>query len=114
MGGLQRSGATHSLFFLNACHVGQAQEVANFVEGWGPVVLEGGDSGVIGGMWPLSDKAASDFASIFYSQLLEASKAGAVEVAELVRLARRKFADTGDPTYLGYVFCGNVGLKLVP
>ena len=112
--GLLRAGTTHSLYFLNACDVGQAKEVANFVEGWGPVILEGGGSGFIGGMWPLSDKAASDFASVFYCKLLEGSKTGAVEVADLVRVARRKFAETGDPTYLGYVFYGDVGLKLVP
>jgi CHAT domain-containing protein len=104
----------HSLYFLNACDVGQTEQVANFVYGWGPTVLESGGSGFIGGMWPLSDKGASDFASVFYNSLREGAKAGSVEVAELLRLARRKFAETGDPTYLGYVFYGDVGLKLVP
>ena len=33
----------HSLFFFNACDIGQAHHVANFVDGWAPTVLEAGD-----------------------------------------------------------------------
>ena len=111
---VKRGGQTHSLYFLNACDVGEAKQVSDFVEGWGPEVLKDGGSGFIGGMWPVSDAAASDFAATFYKNLRDGSKNGGVEVAELMRLARRKFADTGDPTYIGYVFYGDVRLKLVP
>ncbi|MDP6945310.1 MAG: CHAT domain-containing protein, partial [Myxococcota bacterium] len=60
---------SHPLFFFNACDVGQAKEVAGFVEGWAPAVLESGASGYIGGLWPLTDVPAAEFASRFYQEV---------------------------------------------
>jgi tetratricopeptide (TPR) repeat protein len=105
---------TRSIYFLNACDVGQAAQIGNFVYGWAPTVLETGGSGFIGGMWPLSDNGASQFAAVFYESLRANGQKGPVEIAELLRIARRKFAETGDPTFLGYVLYGNVGLSVVP
>jgi len=105
---------THSIYFLNACDVGQAAQIADFVYGWAPTVLETGGSGFLGGMWPLSDNGASQFAAVFYESLQANGQKGPVEIAELLRMARRRFAETGDPTFLGYVLYGNVGLSVVP
>jgi hypothetical protein len=103
----------HPLVFLNACDVGGAGHVLNFVEGWAPAVLEAGASGYVGGLWPLADRGAADFAARFYG-LLDAGLAGtSVAVTDLLRAARKRFYETGDPTYLGYVFYGDPNLRLI-
>lgn len=102
-------GGAHPLVFFNACEVGRAERTAGFVDGWGPAVLETGASGYIGGLWPLGDKAASDAAAAFYQSAL--SSDGAL-VAEAVRQVRARFAATGDPTYLAYVYYGDANLAL--
>ncbi|MBM4345200.1 MAG: CHAT domain-containing protein [Deltaproteobacteria bacterium] len=102
-------GGAHPLVFFNACEVGRAERTAGFVDGWGPAVLETGASGYIGGLWPLGDRAASDAAAAFYQSAL--SRDGAL-VAEAVRQVRARFAATGDPTYLAYVYYGDANLAL--
>ena len=112
--GLMRDEARrHPLYFLNACDVGQANRVLNFVDGWAPAVLDGGASGFIGGLWPLSDKGAAAFATHFYRGLGDAVTGGQfASVAKLVTSSRGGFFETGDPTFLAYVFYGDVNLKL--
>jgi len=97
----------HPFFFLNACDVGQAQKVAGFVEGWAPAALDAGASGYVGGLWPLSDRGASDFAKRFYRKVESKARKGPVCVAEALKETRRAFRDTGDPTYLAYVYYGD-------
>jgi CHAT domain-containing protein len=92
----------------NACDVGQAHRVAHVVYGWGPAVLEVGASGYIGGLWPLGDQGAAAFAGLFYPPLAQ----GPVAVAELLRLTRRHFYETGDPTFLAYVYYGDAHLQV--
>jgi hypothetical protein len=103
----------HPLYFINACDVGQANRVLNFVDGWAPTVLDGGGSGFIGGLWSLSDKGAAEFAEHFYGGLRDALDRGqSASVAELVARSRREFFDSGDPTFLAYVFYGDVNLRM--
>jgi len=103
----------HSLFFFNACDIGQAHHVANFVDGWAPAVLEAGASGYIGGLWPLTNIGATKFAELFY-QKLEKSLAGQpTNVADILRQTRKHFYDNGDPTFLGYVYYGDPHFRLV-
>jgi CHAT domain-containing protein len=97
------------LVFLNACDLGQASRAAGIVDGWAPAVLDAGGAGYIGGMWPLADGAAADFAARFYAALERGAP-----VSEAVRAARRAFFETGDPTYLAYVFYGSPHLVLAP
>jgi hypothetical protein len=112
--GMARGGQHHPLYFFNACDVGQTRRVLNFVDGWAPAVLDGGASGFLGGLWPLGDKGAAEFAVQFYRGLSEElSGSGAASVAELLAQSRRQFYSTGDSTFLGYVFYGDVGLRLV-
>lgn len=54
------------------------------------------------------DDAAADVAGLFYGSL-----AGQNSVAEALRRVRGRFFETGDPTYLAYVFYGDVFLKPV-
>jgi hypothetical protein len=102
-----------SLYFFNACELGAVESQAGAAAGWAPAVLDGGAGGYIGGMWPLQDGPASGFAKHFYADLrAEGGRAQRVAVAEALRRARRLFYETGDPTYLAYVFYGDVNLEV--
>jgi CHAT domain-containing protein len=100
-------------FFFNACDTGAARSLGGFVQGWGPAVLASGASGFIGGMWPLTDRTAAAFSTSFYGDISEHMKQGPVYVAEVLQDVRRKFYETGDPTYLAYTFYGNANLQVV-
>ena len=102
------------LYFLNACDLGQADNFSNFVDGWAPAALDSGASGFIGGIWPLNDKAAAQAAEEFYGRMKQSLAKGPARVSELIRDTRRQFFQTGDPTYLSYVFYGDVNLSLLP
>ncbi|GAK61318.1 hypothetical protein U27_01218 [Candidatus Vecturithrix granuli] len=96
----------YPLFFFNACDLGQASYIANFVDGWAPAVLESGASGYIGGLWPLSDQGAAAFAVRFYELLTENLAWGSVNVADILRQTRAQVYEYGDPTFLAYVYYG--------
>jgi hypothetical protein len=103
----------HPFIFFNACDVGQSHHVANFVDGWAPTVLESGASGYIGGLWPLGDRGASEFAKYFYTQLARELQVGAVTIADVLRDTRKQFYENGDPTFLGYVYYGDPDFRLI-
>lgn len=106
-------GTGRRLYFWNACDSGQEKTVAGFVDGWAPALLDNGASGFIGGMWPLQDAAAAQFASEFYGSLDQGLKgASGVPVAKLIQTGRRQFLSTGDATFLAYVFYGDVRLQI--
>ncbi len=107
--------ANRPLVFFNACEVGEARQVANFVEGWAPAVLEAGAAGYIGGLWPLGDRGASEFGAEFYRRLSAALTKGStrIRIADLLRETRALFYENGDPTFLGYVFYGDPELAFV-
>jgi hypothetical protein len=101
-------------FFFNACEVGQARAVASFVEGWAPAVLDAGASGFVGGLWPVIDRSAAAVSAGFYGTVADGLARGeAVSVAETFRAVRRRFHETGDPTFLAYAYYGDVNLRLV-
>jgi CHAT domain-containing protein len=83
------------------------------VDGWAPTVLDSGGSGFIGGLWPLSDQGAAAFAAHFYAELNQAIHAGGSPlVSKLLQDSRQGFFESGDPTYLGYVYYGDVNLAI--
>jgi hypothetical protein len=100
------------LYFFNACEVGQARRMRNFLDGWAPAVIQTGATGFVGSLWPVSDAAASAFARAFYSVIEKGVPGNVGSPAEMVRIARSAFYETGDPSYLGYVYYGNVNLRL--
>ncbi len=104
--------AHHPLFFFNACDLGQAHEVSGGLDGWAPAVLETGAVGYIGGLWPLDDESASAFSRRFYEAVAEALTKGPVRVGDALASVRRRFFRTGDPTWLAYVYYGDVNLEL--
>lgn len=103
--GIPGLNVRHTLFFFNACHSAEANQYANYVDGWAPMLLDAGASGYIGGLWDVYDDAAADFSRLFYQSLSKG-----VPVAESLRRARAEFYTTGDPTYLAYAFYGSVFL----
>lgn len=103
----------HPLVFFNACDLGQAHRVANFVEGWAPTVLESGASGYIGGLWSIGDRGAAEFAADFYRRLAQQLREGPALLADALRQTRQRFYQTGDPTFLAYVYYGDPNLALV-
>jgi hypothetical protein len=114
-----RAADAHPLLFWNACELGEARRVAGFVEGWAPAALDAGASGYIGGLWPLGDRGAADFARRFYGSLARSAKLVQMRaqpelepVAVLLREARKGFYETGDPTYLAYVYYGDPLFRL--
>ncbi|UVK45148.1 caspase family protein [Mesorhizobium sp. AR07] len=106
-------GKGNPFYFFNACDTGKSRILGGFVQGWGPAVLAGGASGFIGGMWPLTDRAAAAFSSDFYSGISARLKDGPVYLAEMLQVVRKRFYETGDPTYLAYTFYGNANLQVV-
>ncbi|MEP6565349.1 MAG: CHAT domain-containing protein, partial [Mesorhizobium sp.] len=106
-------GKGNPFYFFNACDTGRSQMLGGFVQGWGPAVLAGGASGFIGGMWPLTDRAAAAFSSEFYGGITNQLKDGPVYLAEVLQGVRKRFYETGDPTYLAYTFYGNAHLQVV-
>ncbi len=108
-----RSDKGSPFYFFNACDTGRARSLAGFVQGWGPAVLASGASGFIGGMWPLADRTAADFSTSFYDEIASGIASGPVYVAGVLQDVRKKFYQTGDPTYLAYTFYGNANLQVV-
>ncbi len=106
-------GKGNPFYFFNACDTGRSQMLGGFVQGWGPAVLAGGASGFIGGMWPLTDRAAAAFSTDFYGGISTRIKDGPVYLAEILQDVRKQFYLTGDPTYLAYTFYGNANLRIV-
>lgn len=106
-------GKGNPFYFFNACDTGRSQMLGGFVQGWGPAVLAGGASGFIGGMWPLTDRAAAAFSTSFYGDITTQLKDGPVYLAEVLQSVRKRFYETGDPTYLAYTFYGNANLQVV-
>jgi CHAT domain-containing protein len=104
----------YPFYFFNACDVGESRAIANFVEGWGPAALDSGAAGYVGGLWPLLDQAAADFAVRFYGYVDRQLQAdGRVSVAAALANTRRGFYETGDPTFLAYAFYGDANLRFV-
>jgi len=110
-GGMEGDGP---FFFFNACNIGRSQVSAGFVEGWAPAVLDSGAAGFIGGLWPVFDKTAANVAEQFYQTLSSKFENNQqIPVAEILQGIRKRFYQTGDPTYLAYAFYGDVHLKMV-
>ena len=110
----QADPSSHTFFFFNACDVGQTRHSGNFVDGWGPAVLEKGASGYIGALFPVNDQIAARFSVLFYQLLEREMQVGPADVSETLERTRREiYQSTGDPTALAYVLYGDTNLKFV-
>jgi hypothetical protein len=93
------------LVFLNACQVGQGQEMLGEVAGVVPSFITARAQAVIAPLWKIDDAAARQFAERFYVGLCAGRP-----VAELLAEERtRALGSTGAPelSVLGYVFFGH-------
>jgi len=106
-GELITGGRAPPFLFLNACNLAKVEQVAGLVDGWAPKSIRAGVTGYIGGLWPIGDRAASEAAGLFYVAAFEG-----VPVAEALRRVRLRFDQTGDPTFLAYVYYGDPDLRL--
>lgn len=98
------------LTFLNACQVGEAQEVLGDTAGIVPSFIRIGAQGVIAPLWKVDDKAARGFAERFYAEL----RAGG-RVADFLARERAAAVDAvGSPrsTVLAYLFFGHPRLTV--
>lgn len=102
----------HPLYFINSCIVGQSHRIANMVDGWAPTMLEAGASGYIGALWPVGDQGASHFSIQFYQYLKEDLKTHPANIAEAIKKTRKLFYETGDPTFLSYIFYGDPNFNI--
>ncbi len=97
--------------FLNACEVGQAQEVLAKYGGLAGAFLNEGCRGFIAPLWSIDDNIAREIALEFYKRTLDEN----VEVSQVMREMRSKFdfnADIPISTYLAYTFYGHPKLIL--
>jgi hypothetical protein len=101
------AATTHPFVFLNACHLGAAETIGNFVSGWAPAVLEGGGSGYIGALWPVGDAGAAAMGAHFYEVLDRSLEDGTAVVGDALKSGRKLFYQDGDPSFLAYVYYGD-------
>jgi CHAT domain-containing protein len=96
--------------FLNACQVGQGQQILGDYAGLAEAFLYAGASAVVAPLWSVKDDVARTIALEFYQQVL----GGDARPADVLREARRRFTETATPsgTYLAYQFFGHPALRL--
>jgi hypothetical protein len=104
--------AARPLVFLNACQVGQANEVLGDYAGMAAAFLKAGASAVVAPLWSIDDATARSIAMSFYREVLTEG----VPPAEVLRRARAGFKSESvkqSSTYLAYQFFGDPRLELV-
>jgi CHAT domain-containing protein len=108
------SAAPGTVYFFNACEVGETTQFMNDVDGWAPALLSNGASGYIGALWDISDVTANRFAAVFYKSLIDSFRqTKSVRLARVLTETRRQvFEETKDPTALAYVFYGDPALSI--
>lgn len=111
-GMFSRDRTRHPFIFFNACDIGRTQKVVNFVDGWAPAMLDTGASGYVGALWPVADAKAAIFARRFYEALQKGLKRGDARVLNAIGEARKLYQETGDPTFLAYVYYGDNELTM--
>jgi hypothetical protein len=95
------------LVFLNACQVGQQQEMLGDAAGIVPAFLRIGTQAVIAPLWKVDDAAARSLAERFYAALLKGRTVSQFFAEERTRAAAD--GDLGKPesTVLAYLFFGH-------
>jgi hypothetical protein len=97
------------LVLFNACEVGASSEVLGSMGGWAEAFISQRFGGFIAPMWPVQDAHARAVAERLLADMLEKG----LTVGEALRSIRASEARTS-PTYLSYVYVGDVLARLVP
>jgi hypothetical protein len=100
--------------FLNACQVGQGDEVLGVYAGMAEAFLFAGASAVVAPLWSVDDKVARQIATSFYLATLRGDGDGDLPAAaEVLRRERAKFSRGEQAaTYLSYQFFGHPEMRL--
>ncbi|MFY0564456.1 lipase/acyltransferase domain-containing protein [Archangium lansingense] len=95
------------LVLFNACEVGAATDVLGSVGGWAEAFVSERFSGFLAPLWPVQDAHARSVVKALVADLWE----NGLTVGEALRALREREAHTS-PTYLAYVFVGDVMARL--
>jgi hypothetical protein len=98
------------LAFVNACQVGESQEMLGDVAGVVPSLIQIGAQGVIAPLWKVDDVAAREFAERFYPAVLGGRTVPDVLADERARALAA--GDLPDSTVLAYLFFGHPRLTV--
>jgi pimeloyl-ACP methyl ester carboxylesterase len=98
---------TRPLVIFNACEVGAATEMLGNVGGWAETFVSERFSGFIAPLWPVQDAHARNMVE----QLVSDLRVNNLSVGEALRSLREREAHKS-PTYLSYVFVGDVMARL--
>ncbi len=92
-------GKSRPLIFLNCCHSAKGGQSLTKIGGWAEQYLDLGAAAFIGASWETSDRAAKEFARVFYREFL-----GGTPIGEAVRQARStvRASFSGDATWLAF------------
>ncbi|HEX8436315.1 CHAT domain-containing protein, partial [Archangium sp.] len=97
------------LVLFNACEVGAARDMLGGMGGWAEAFVNRGFSGFIAPMWPVQDAHAREAVEQLMADLREKHHT----VGQALRDLRQRAARTS-PTYLSYVFVGDVMARFAP
>ena len=98
------------LAFVNACQVGQSQEMLGDTAGVVPSLIRIGAQGVIAPLWKVDDTAAREFAERFYSAVFGGRPVPEVLAEERARALAA--VDSPESTVLAYLFFGHPRLTV--
>lgn len=100
-----------AFIFLNACQVGQGEQVLGDYSGLAAAFLFAGAAAVVAPLWSIQDTVAKEIALDFYRQTLEGDAAPA-DVLRRVRAGFKTTAEAQSATALAYQFFGHPALRL--
>jgi CHAT domain-containing protein len=100
----KRSGC---LVFFNACKTGSTGGLLGGVGGWAEIILRRRFGGFIAPLWAVDDDDAAAVSASLFDDLLNRK----VPVSQALLSIRKKFGKRS-PTYLAYLFYGDVGAKI--
>ncbi len=97
------------LVLFNACEVGGATDVLGGMAGWAEAFIRGRFGGFIAPLWPVQDEHALRVVERLVEDLLVKR----LTVGEALRAMREREAHVS-PTYLAYVYVGDVMARISP
>jgi pimeloyl-ACP methyl ester carboxylesterase len=97
------------LVIFNACEVGAATEMLGGIGGWAETFVSERFAGFIAPLWPVQDAHARSAVEHLVGDLMEKR----LSVGESLRRLRQSEAKTS-PTYLSYVYVGDVMARFSP
>jgi hypothetical protein len=112
--GTYRTGLEHhsvlrgALVLFNACESGRSEDFLGASNGWPEAFAHHGVGGLIAPLWPVYDQHAFEAISDILSGALEARQ----PPATVLRNLRRTHENADSPSYLSYLFFGDVMARL--